>query len=266
MTRLAWITDIHYNFIDSAQMSRFHEEIMQRQPDGVLIGGDIGESDRLFGYLKQMSDELDCPLYFVLGNHDFYKGSIQGVRHAVSAWTRNHASLRYLTAEQPIRLSPTTMLIGHDCWGDGFHGDYAGSGYMVNDFLLIEEFLGLARHDIFRLAKGFGEEAAGTLRKRLLACLEECETVALLTHVPPFPELCFHNGSNALSERTPYYVCGAVGKMLREVMAGYPDKKLLCLSGHVHHRHEFAPLSNILAKTGHAVYRNPQIQEVVKVP
>lgn len=41
--RLAWLTDIHLNFVDAAALPPFLESIAQRA-DAVAISGDIGES------------------------------------------------------------------------------------------------------------------------------------------------------------------------------------------------------------------------------
>ena len=43
------------------------------KPQGVLIGGDIAESHDLVDHLQQIDDELQLPVYFVLGNHDLLR-------------------------------------------------------------------------------------------------------------------------------------------------------------------------------------------------
>ena len=78
--RIAWTTDPHLNFVSDAEIDQFLEQLQTARPDVVLVGGDIGEADSFAGYLQRMVDALGLPVHFVLGNHDYYKGSISGVR------------------------------------------------------------------------------------------------------------------------------------------------------------------------------------------
>jgi hypothetical protein len=45
--RLAWLTDIHLNFVDRSAIESLSNEIRASSPDVVLIGGDIGEAVRV---------------------------------------------------------------------------------------------------------------------------------------------------------------------------------------------------------------------------
>ena len=45
--KLAWLTDIHLNFIDEYARKKFYKEIVNAQCDGVLISGDIAEASCL---------------------------------------------------------------------------------------------------------------------------------------------------------------------------------------------------------------------------
>ena len=64
------------------------EDIVSYKPDAVLLGGDIGEAPSLKGYLLGLEDHLERPIYFVLGNHDFYQGSIADVRDEMFGLTQ----------------------------------------------------------------------------------------------------------------------------------------------------------------------------------
>ncbi len=79
MMRLAWLTDIHLNFLDSAKRPQFLETVAERA-DTVAISGDIGESINIIQFLNEMEAILRRPIYFVLGNHDFCRGSIGKTR------------------------------------------------------------------------------------------------------------------------------------------------------------------------------------------
>lgn len=45
--RLAWLTDIHLNFIDENARQKFYQEVINTQCDGILISGDIAEATSL---------------------------------------------------------------------------------------------------------------------------------------------------------------------------------------------------------------------------
>ena len=80
MNNLAWITDPHLNFLDQEAVYSFCAALAQEKADAFLITGDIGEAPNVAVYLNILDNHLGRPIYFVLGNHDFYRGSIAQVR------------------------------------------------------------------------------------------------------------------------------------------------------------------------------------------
>ncbi len=71
--KLAWITDIHLNFINLTARQKFYQEIIGSECDGVLLSGDIAEAPSIKDILQELSDFIEKPVYFVLGNHDYYR-------------------------------------------------------------------------------------------------------------------------------------------------------------------------------------------------
>ncbi len=67
--RLAWITDIHLDFLQPKQIRMFCREINEHCPDALLIGGDIGTAPTISSYLLALENQLSCPIYFVLSTH-----------------------------------------------------------------------------------------------------------------------------------------------------------------------------------------------------
>ena len=142
--RLAWLTDVHLNFLGREFVEEFFSIVRAEKPDAVLLTGDVGEAGSVLTWLERLDDELQLPIYFVLGNHDFYGGSISKVRAAVTELAEERPNLKYLTAiEKPIELAPGVGLIGDDGWADGRLGKYETSYVMMNDYRLIAE---LARY------------------------------------------------------------------------------------------------------------------------
>jgi predicted MPP superfamily phosphohydrolase len=115
--RLAWLTDIHLNFVDAVNRRHFLETI-ESQADSFAISGDIAESPSIIGVLTEMKEILQKPIYFVLGNHDFYRGSIEKTRGEVAKLAEQCELLTYLTATGVVELSRQTALVGHDGWAD----------------------------------------------------------------------------------------------------------------------------------------------------
>lgn len=259
MIRVAWLTDIHLNFVSPEEGRRFLDEVFHAGCDAVLIGGDIAEAPTLPAFLRQIGDAATCPVYFVLGNHDFYHGSIAGVRADAVRLSRENPRLVYLTTADAISLSPQLALAGHDGWADGWFGDYERSYVMMNDYRLIQE---LARHDKesrLPVLRALGEEAAAHARRVLPAALERHEHALFLTHVPPFREACWHEGQISDHEWLPHFTCRALGLALVEIMRARPDRRLTVLCGHTHSPGETQPLPSLTVHTGGATYGRPAV-------
>ena len=262
----AWLTDIHLNFLDSNRRTRFLGRVAEASPDIVLLGGDTGEADSVITFLEQMERLLARPVYFVLGNHDFYGGSIASVRRQVESLTRDSPCLFWLNRERHVSLTPRTALVGHDSWADGRLGDFFGSTVELNDFHLIEELAGCPKPDRLRKIQALADEAAEHLRRTLPEALRAHEEVILLTHVPPFREAAWHQGRPSGEEWLPFFCCGAVGEVLKSSMRDHPDRKLTVLCGHTHGAGTCRILPNLSVRTGGAAYGSPEIQTVLQVP
>ncbi|MDX1946662.1 MAG: metallophosphoesterase [Pirellulaceae bacterium] len=268
MPRLAWLTDIHLNFVKPPTgIEAFLEGLRRQAPSGVLISGDIGEAPKLIDLLQLIDDCLQLPVYFVLGNHDFYRGSIASMRRKVRMLCKQRPNLKYLTlADEPIALSLNTGLIGHDGWADGRAGDYERSTVMLNDYLVIRELAGLSLPQRKEQLQRLADEAALHLRRLLTDALGQFEQVILMTHVPPFLDLCRHEGEPLDDNWAPHFCSVTLGETIREVMAGFTQRKLTVLCGHLHEAHEHDPLPNVSAAVGGAVYGQPAIVKLIDLP
>src|SRR3954462_5685103 len=115
--KLAWLTDIHLNFVPPAGLDAFFETLVAPSPDTVVISGDIGEAPDVAWRLRDFAIRVSCPIYFVLGNHDFYRGSFAGVREKIQATCTSIPSPKYRsTADGVVQLTDRTGLLGHDGW------------------------------------------------------------------------------------------------------------------------------------------------------
>jgi len=162
--KLLWITDPHLNFVHEEAIKSFCRKIKEKEPNAVVITGDIAEAPSIVSYLGFMDLNLEnkCPIFFVLGNHDYYHGTIEGVREVMERlFTYDEASkmileprLGWLSSSGVVPLTEKTALIGHDGWYDGQYADWYKSKVYLNDYLLIGELAdGLARLENFDLPR-----------------------------------------------------------------------------------------------------------------
>jgi predicted phosphohydrolase len=265
MDRLAWLTDIHLNFVPESRLDTLCRAIREAGADAVLLGGDIGEAPDVAESLEDLDARLGLPIHFVLGNHDYYRGAISRVRAEIAALCARFPRLVYLTQAGVVALTEETGLVGHDGWADGRLGDYARSEVLLNDYLLIEELSGLDKGGRLERLHALGDEAASHFRTLLPGALERFRRLIVLTHVPPFREACWHRGRVSDDEWLPHFSCRAVGEVLAEAMAAHPGCEMTVLCGHTQSPGEARILSNLRVLTGGAEYGRPQLQRVLEV-
>src|SRR5262249_21881803 len=147
--RLGWITDPHLNFVRPDKRYVLYDRLLEAKIEAMLVSGDIGESDSIGRFLAEMEQALAMPIYFVLGNHDFYRSSIREVRAKVAALAAGSHWLHWLPTSGIVQLTPGTALVGHDSWADGRLGDFFRSEVMLNDYILIDELRAPDKHQRF---------------------------------------------------------------------------------------------------------------------
>ncbi len=263
--RVAWATDIHLNFLNEQKRESFFHSIDEHNPDGVFITGDIAEAPTLSLHLQEILDAIQKPIYFVLGNHDFYYGGISSVRNATVELCDSQQGLTYLTGDRVIELTKSTALVGHDGWGDGRLGNIEQTPVRLNDFRLIKELTGLEYGKLIDKLKELGDEAVVSIQDTLSNALDSYAHVIFLTHVPPFKEACWYEGKVGNDDWLPFFTCKAVGDVLFQLMQDRPDSKLTALCGHTHHEGVVQILPNLRVLTGSADYGAPHVQEVLEI-
>ncbi|MFO7907197.1 MAG: metallophosphoesterase family protein [Planctomycetota bacterium] len=299
--KLAWASDLHLVFLSSdGSCSRrslrvWLEGLASESFDALAISGDISESPYLHEHLALLNDYVARPIYFVLGNHDYYHGSIAQVLPTLRTFTATTPDLHCMDTMEYIELNSQTALLGHGCWGDGGYGDLRNSRIMLNDWKLIEElkrwrrgpwrFTSMSSHgvceeemmklkarpedlDLESIAEqlhALGQRAARHIRRRLPKALESKPNVVLLTHTPPFAPRCVPTKTR-WDAWAPHAGCKAVGDVVQEIMDDYPHRHLLILSGHVHCSSCIQVSRNIEQRTAAARYGDPRIEDMIELP
>jgi 3',5'-cyclic AMP phosphodiesterase CpdA len=261
MTRLAWLSDLHLDFLGSdVEVAAFCGSVADLQTDGVLISGDIGNAATLAHHLQLLETHLRRPIFFVLGNHDFYGGSIGAVRGEVEALCARSRWLHWLPAAGLVPLGDDTWLVGHDSWGDGRLGSGPHSPFILNDYYCIRDFQGLSIEGWFERMAALGDEAAAFLRDILPRGFESRRRLVLVTHVPPFREAAWHLGRLSDDAAAPHFTCKAVGDVLIEVMTLRPECAMTVLCGHTHSPGVVKVLPNLEVRTAASEYGSPRAQ------
>ena len=121
--KLAWLTDIHLNFLDADERKHFYQEIYNTECDSVLISGDIAEAPSIKNILQELAIFIKKPIYYILGNRDYYRGHVDAVRNEMTALTESNEYLFWLPASTNMQLDNNTLLVGQDGWADGRLGN-----------------------------------------------------------------------------------------------------------------------------------------------
>ena len=258
--RLGWLSDIHLNFLREEQLQAFLQELSATSVDAWLISGDIAEAPTLSQYLQLLRSSVPAPIYFVLGNHDFYKGSFRRVTADISSL--NDESLQWLTAAGPVNLSSNLFLVGDDGWADARLGDPEGSQVVLNDFHHIEELTNLSKTERIEACKSLGDQAAERIRPKLEQAADSARHILVLTHVPPFRGATWHEGRISDDTWLPWFSCKVMGEVVLDCAQRHPDCEFTVLCGHTHGGGYFQTTPDVVVHTAEAEYGAPRIQEI----
>lgn len=255
LTRLAWCTDVHFNLVGASRTADFGRSLAEGS-DACLLTGDIAEADSLVSLLSAFAGAYGKPVYFVLGNHDFYGSSFAKVRAAVTALCSTFPLLNWL-GDGRVHQVGTSELCGVDGWYDAQLGD-RDSRLRMSDFDLIAD---LKRIDYHRqlLAKfaELGQESAVEARETLARTAGR--QVIFATHVPPYKGATWHKGKNSEVGWLPFMSNKALGFVLSEFADSRPNTTLTTLCGHTHSPGRYQDRPNHVVLTGKAEYGRPQL-------
>lgn len=267
--KLAWLTDIHLNFLEAEARQIFYEDILSAGCDAVLVSGDIAEAPSLIDLLNEMAGKLKKPIYFIIGNHDYYRGIIADVRKELTDISKANKHLFWLPASGLQQLPNNTILLGQDGWADGRLGNYQNSPVSLNDSRMIADLFQakmLGRQQLLQKMQELADIDANALKSDLeQAVKQQPERVIVLTHVPPFKESCQHMGQVSDDNYLPYFSSKAIGDVLMPFAIDNPSIDFLVLCGHTHSDAEYQPSQNLCVKAGKAEYFKPIVQEILTI-
>jgi predicted MPP superfamily phosphohydrolase len=247
---MLWLTDIHIDYKNDEVVEKFFEEIALIDSKGICITGDIAENGQSINFINKLSENVQKPIYFVLGNHDFYGSNIESFQQQVNSTFQKNENVFYLSAHQAIPISDNTALIGIDNWYDFSVGDYFSSEIKLKDFKEIKNLIPLDKSELYSFMQNYSKVNVELIEKKLIDAFAKFTKVILLIHVPPFQEACFYKNQIADDFWAPFFVHGELGGFLKKFMEENHNKSLTVLSGHTHNTAEYKPLPNLFIKVG----------------
>lgn len=251
---LSWYTDTHLNLMFPWSGERFIEHLKRERPSGLIITGDISDGVNIGRHLRWLASNLHFPIYFTLGNHDVFFRKMSDVYDEVRALCLAHTNLFWMQESGIIKLNEDTALAGIDGWFDVAIGnpDYIT---FTADWLCVDEFRSLpdmkSRIDAY---KALAQKSADIAVPLLEEAFKTYKTVYLMTHVPPWQQATRDVGTIFEQYWMPYNINHRLGVALEDVMAKYPDRKLVVLCGHTHNPLVARIAANIVCRVGKGKY------------
>lgn len=278
--RLGWVTDPHLNFLDLKSLEAFCDTTNNLKLDAMVVTGDIAEGHIIKAYMNMWRASAHYPIFFVLGNHDYYMSSIVKVRETMQeSFLLDDSDTRTIQGmtkgaywlqakgmrdENIVSLVPGKVaLVGHDGWYDGLYANWFKSQVLMNDYQVIDELKHLPMPILLHeKLQELAEESAEFARTVLPKAFETHDEVYFATHVPCWPENAVYNGKISDANWLPHFSNKHLGDAFLELMEAYPNKKLTVLQGHSHGKANFHPKPNIISLTGFAQYYHPEVAKV----
>lgn len=249
---LAIISDPHFDHIrDRAIRGDFKRAIRAADVDAIVMTGDIAEAGTLYSAVRNIGLDTGLPVFFVLGNHDLYGGTIADVRRTarkVGYWLGDDDSI-------PVHITDHTCLLGVDGWYDFRVGRCENTRIAMNDWYKIHDFMPLSAGAIVAASRALAEQSAELATKKLEAAVQAGYTrILLATHVPPFVECATHEGQPSDPDWAPIMTNIALGDALFAFATENPDVHLDVLAGHTHDRCDRMVAPNLRVRVGRAEY------------
>ena len=275
--RFAWATDIHLDCVGNPKIAVEKLATSSERSDGIIITGDISVGPGILPHLRLLEDTLQKPIYFVLGNHDYYSSDIIGTRRKVAEACRFLTFAKYLGALQYVRLDNNTALVGSDGWYDAYNGSPEESQIIMNDWLKIADFQhcivnsmfgkSIDKSKIIEVSRAISMASVRHVLQGIKIAAQSYDSIVVATHVPPFIESYSSKkyDTSPPHHLYPWYTSRLMGEMLLSAAKTYPHVQFTVLSGHTHGEFEGDILPNLRARVGKSQYGEPQIAGYIDI-
>jgi len=262
--RLAWLTDIHLDHLKPRREARrAFAELVANSADACVITGDCSSATEAH-LLGDFADDNGKPVYFVLGNHDYWGSSFGGAEEHVRKLCAARSNLHWLTESGPIDIAPGVQLCGVDGWYDAEFGNWRSSDFIMVDWKKITDlrkiFQVMAGEHLVKACRERAQMFAIKAREQLSKAT--AKRVFFATHMPPFEQSAMHEGRPSTPQALPWYTSRAMGYALMIHADKHRDQEFTTLCGHVHSASEYIEGPNHTVLCGAAEYGRPEIVRV----
>jgi predicted phosphohydrolase len=253
--RYLWHTDLHLDKIFPWTLIRFIFHIIKEKPAGLFLTGDISNGLLTAWHLKLLARFIKCPIYFVLGNHDYHFSSIDKIHAKIRKACQEYPNLIWMTESSIIRLNAEVCLIGTDGWYDAENGkseylQFTFDWFMTKDFRILPNME--ARIKKWReMADWSAQDIADKLQEALD---QDYKNVIILSHVPAWKEATRDVGTFFEKFWLPYNTNMRLGQAIEKVMKGRKKKHATVLCGHCHTDNWIHVARNVECKVLNAKY------------
>lgn len=241
-----WFTDPHLSRVMPWNKIALISYLRKENPSGIFLTGDISNGFFATLDLKILSTFVKCPIYFVLGNHDYYGSSFGKVHSDIKSLCKKNKNLVWLTDSEPVSLSNDSALIGTEGWYDGGAGN---PKYLAGtiDWFMIEELRKLnSSEERLEAFRNLASTSAKLIEEKIdKAFSNGHSTVYILTHFPPWKEATHHIGTFFENYWLPYNTNVILGETIEKVMKKYPGKNAKIMAGHSHEKKWIHVANNI---------------------
>lgn len=269
--QLLWATDVHLDHIARPDAAfQFARSLKREHPNalGLLLTGDSAEGPTVLATVQDVKKGFEAPVYFVLGNHDYYRSSFAEVDARLRAELSNMNDPPHWLRQAPVWLSKSTVLLGNGGFYDGRYGN-PQTPLEITDFRKIEELFiaqDESRRYLFSVLAKRTDELVAELEKQLEAVVQQSPRIVMVaTHVPPFREAAFYQGKPSNNEFAPFFSSKAMGQLLTKVASENEQMRFLVLCGHTHGSGRYQARANLEVVTGAARYGAPDLAGLIEI-
>lgn len=256
-----WLSDLHLDFTDQNKLQRLFASLQIEPYSALVISGDISGRGKLSEHLEWVSQLSPLPVYFILGNHDFYHFTFKGTYEKARQACEQFPNLHHIQELGVVPLNSSWAMVGHHGWGDGRAGLGIKTKVVINDSIYIHDLRNYYKPELWNEMNRLGTESACYMEEYLEIAIQTHDHVLIMTHVPPFPETAWHLGLISCADYLPHMCNLAMGETLRKFALTHPDKDLVVLCGHTHSPGTVTLLPNLKIFTASAEYGSPTIQQ-----
>ncbi len=284
--KLGFATDIHLDHVKTIKGARKQfrvgKSLAERGFDALIVSGDISTGKMFKEHMPAFIEGVGKPVYFVLGNHDFWQGFESHV------WEEAAKYPGFLDRAGVVELTPDVGLCGVTGWYDCRAGNYIESEVAMGEFDEMPRFKNLGpdrlfewddyrkkmmpkrgpwplgrKQDLGRKCQSFADEQTRAFMPVLEEAAKKYPKVFIVTHFPLWEEACFSPGGH-LTKGNEYddgwlpWSCNIeLGARIEALAADFPDTEFQTFTGHTHGAGEAQILPNLRAICGAANYGQP---------